>query len=106
MRSVLTLLPKIVDLPPGGRESILDRDFHVLVVPVVRRGVTDHDVFVRRHCQQNVNLKARAVPMVIAGPDHGHPAGGDAMIVRFEPPEFTLNARPHRIRWFASLERY
>jgi hypothetical protein len=94
----------IIDLAPGGREGVLDRDFGVLVAPVVRRGVADHDVFMRRHCQQDVNLEVRSVPMVIARPDYGHPAGGDAMIMGFEPLEFTRNAGANGIRGLASLE--
>ena len=95
----------IIDLAPGGGESILDRDFGVLVAFVIRRGVAHHDVFVRRHCHQDVDLEARSVAMVITRPDHGHSAGGDAMIVRFEPLEFARNAGANGIRRLASLER-
>ena len=42
--------------------------------------------------------------MVLARSDHGYPAGGDAIVIGFEPLEFTLNVRPNRIRWLASLE--
>jgi len=84
-------------LPAGSRESILNRDFRVLVAPVVRRRVTYYDVFIRWHCQQNVDLKACSVSVVITWCDHGHPAGGNATIVRFEPLEFTLNSRPNVI---------
>jgi len=93
----------IIDLAPGGREGILDRDFGVLA-PVVRGGVADHDVFMRRHCQQDVNLEVRSVPMVIARPDHGYPAGGDAMIMGFEPLEFARDAGANGIRGLAALE--
>jgi hypothetical protein len=99
-------LPTIFDLPAGSRESILDRDFRVLVAPIVRRRVTYYDVFIRWHCQQNVDLKACSVSMVITWCDHGHPAGGNATIVRFEPLEFTLNSRANVIRRLASLEGY
>jgi hypothetical protein len=100
------LLSKIIDLALGGRESVLDRDLGVLVALVVRLRVAYHYVFMLRHCQQDVDLKACSVPMVLARSDHGHPAGRDAMIVRFEPLEFMLNARPNWIRWRASLESY
>ena len=100
------MLSKIIDLALGGRESVLDRDLGVLVALVVRRRVAYHYVFMRRHRQQDVDLKACSVPMVVARSDHGHPAGGDAMIVRFEPLEFTLNARTNWTRWLASLECY
>jgi hypothetical protein len=53
--------------------------------------VTYDDVFIRRHSQQNVDLKACSVSMVITWCDHGHSAAGNATIVRFEPLEFTLN---------------
>jgi hypothetical protein len=105
VRGVSNLSAKILDLPPGGRESVLDRDFDMLVAPVTRWGVTHHDIFVWRHCEHDVNLKARSLPMMIAGSDHSHSAGSDAMIVRFEPLEFTLYVRTNGIRWFASLER-
>ncbi len=42
--------------------------------------------------------------MMVARSDHGHPAGGDAIVKGFEPLEFTLDVRPNRIRWLASLE--
>jgi hypothetical protein len=100
------LLSKIIDLALGGRESVLDRDLGVLVALVVRRRVAYHYVFMRRHRQQDVDLKACSVPMVVTRSDHGHPAGGDTMIVRFEPLEFTLDARTNWIRWLASLECY
>jgi len=96
-RSALIIMPKIIDLASGGRESILDRDFSVLVAPVIQRGVTNHDVIIWRYRQQDVDLEACSVPMVIARSDYGYPAGGDAMIVCFEPLEFTLNARAHCI---------
>ena len=102
VRSLLVLLPKIIDLAPGGRESVLDRDLGVLMAPVVRQGVTNHDVFIRRHGQQDVYLKACSVPMVVARSDHRHPAGGDAMIVRLESLEFALDARTNRIGRLAS----
>jgi hypothetical protein len=53
----LASLPTIFDLPAGSCESILDRDFRVLVAPIVRRRVTYYDVVIRWHCQQNVDLK-------------------------------------------------
>jgi hypothetical protein len=106
VRSASILLPKIIDLAPGGRESVLDRDLGVLVALVVRRRVAYHYVFIRRHRQQDVDLKAFSVPMVVARSDHGHPAGGNAMIVSFQLLEFTLNARTNWIRWLASLEIY
>jgi hypothetical protein len=93
-------------LPAGSRKSILDRDFRVLVASIVRRRVTYDDVFIRWHCQQNVDLKACSVSMLITWCDHGHPAGGNATIVRFEPLEFTLNKRANVIRRLASLECY
>jgi hypothetical protein len=100
------LLSKIIDLALGGRESVLDRGLGVLVALVVRRRVAYHYVFMRRHRQQDVDLKACSLSMVVARSDHGHPAGSNAMIVRFEPLEFTLNARTNWIRWLASLESY
>jgi hypothetical protein len=102
----LAILPTIVDLPASSRESILDRDFGVLVAPIVRRRVTYDDVFIRWHCQQNVDLKACSVSMVITWCDHGHPAGRNATIVHFEPLEFMLNSRANVIRRLASLECY
>ncbi|SDS82712.1 hypothetical protein SAMN05444158_3361 [Bradyrhizobium canariense] len=96
----------IIDLPSGSRESVFDSDFGVLETLIVRRGVADHDIFIRWHCQQDMDLKACPVPMVVARSDHSHPAGGDAMIVRFETLEFMLNARAHWIRWLASLEHH
>jgi hypothetical protein len=71
-RSASTLLPMIVDLASRGREGILDRGFRVLVARPFRRGVTDHDVFIRRACQQDVDLKTCSVPRVIARSDYGH----------------------------------
>jgi hypothetical protein len=105
VRSVLVLLTKIIDLAPGGRERVLDRDFGVLVPFVILRGVADHDVVLGRHRQQDMDLETCPVPMVVARPNHGHPAGSNATIVRLEPLELSLNARPNWIRWLASLER-
>jgi hypothetical protein len=66
------LLPMIVDLASRGREGILDRGFRVFVARIFRRSVTHHDVFIPRVCQQDVDLKTRTVPRVIARSDHGH----------------------------------
>jgi hypothetical protein len=41
---------------------------------------------------------------VVTRSDHRHPAGGNAMIVRFEPLEFALDACTNGIRRRASLE--
>jgi hypothetical protein len=91
-------------LTSGGRERVLHRDFGVLVAFFIRGGVADHDIVAGRHRQQDVDLEVCSVPMVLARSDHGYPAGGDAIVIGFEPLEFTLNVRPNRIRWLASLE--
>ena len=74
MRRVLVSLTKIIDLAPGGRERVLDRDFGVLVPFVILRGVADHDVVLGRHRQQDMDLKPGAVAMMIARSDHRDPA--------------------------------
>ena len=98
--------PEIIELAPGGCKSILDRDFGVGVPAVIRRRAADHDVFMGRQGQQDVNLKSRSVAMVVARSDHRDAAGGNAMIVRFQPLEFTRDACTNRIRRLASLERH
>jgi hypothetical protein len=104
VRTDLARLAKILDLASGDRERVLYRDLGLLVRFFVRRGVANDDVVLGRHCQQDVDLEACPVPMVVAGSDYRHPAGGDAIVVRFEPREFTLDVRPNLIRWLASLE--
>jgi len=101
---VLARLAKILDLTSGGRESVLHRDFGVLVALFIRRGVADHDIVAGRYRQQDVDLEVCSVPMMVARSDHGHPAGGDAIVIGCEPLEFTRDVRPNRIRWLASLE--
>jgi hypothetical protein len=76
------------------------------MAPISGRSVADDDVFVWRHRQQDMNLKAHTVSVVITRPDHGDPAGGDVMIVRFKPLKLALDGRVNRIGRLASLERY
>jgi hypothetical protein len=97
-------LPEIIDLAPGGCKGILDCDFGVRVPAVIRRRMTDHDVFMGRQRQQDVDLKAGPVSMLVTGSYDGHPARGNAMIVRFKPLEFMRDAGTNRIRRLASLE--
>jgi hypothetical protein len=99
-------LPEIIDLAPGSCKSILDRDFCMCVSAIIRGGATDHDIFMGRQSQQDVDLKARSVAMVVARTDHRDPAGGNAMIMRFEPLKFTLDTCTNWIRRLASLERH
>ena len=66
--------PEIVDLSPGNRKGILDRDLGMLLAPLTRSRVTDRDVLVRRHRQQDMDLKPGAVAMMIARSDHRDPA--------------------------------
>ena len=47
---------KSVDLMPGDRESVLDRDFDMFVPCVVNRRTVDDDIFVRWYRQPNMNL--------------------------------------------------
>jgi hypothetical protein len=53
--------------------------------------VTDDDVFVRRHRDQNINLKTHSVSVVVTRSDYRDPTGGDVMIARFKPLEFASN---------------
>jgi hypothetical protein len=104
LRSISARLANILDLASGGRKRVLHRDLDLLVTFFVRRGVADDDVFLGRHRQKDVDLESCPMPMAVTWTDHGHPAGGDAFVVRFEPLEFTLDVRPNWIRWLASLK--
>jgi hypothetical protein len=98
------LLLEFVELTPGSREGILDRDLGMCVPIIIRGRVADHDVVVGRQRQKDMNLKAYPVSMAVARTDDGYPARGNAMIVLFKPLEFTLDAFTHRIRRLAFLE--
>jgi hypothetical protein len=95
---------EIIDLAPGGRKSILDRDLGVRVAAVICRGMTDYDVFVGWQRQQDVDLKACAVPMLTRS-DHRYATRGNARIMCFELFESTLDACTNQIRRLTSLER-
>jgi hypothetical protein len=51
--------------------------------------VVHDNVFVRRNRQPNVDLKSDAVAMLVTGSDHLHAATCDALVVIFEPLNFT-----------------
>jgi hypothetical protein len=76
---------KSVNLTPGGRESVLDRNFDMFVSGVVNRRTVDDDIFVRRKRKPNVNLEAGAMAMLMAWRDNGYTASCDALIVSFQP---------------------
>lgn len=76
---------KSVNLTPGGRESVPDRDFNVFVPRVVNMRLVDDDIFVRRKRKPNVDLESSAMAMLNAWRDNGYATSRDALIVSFQP---------------------
>jgi hypothetical protein len=70
-------------LTPGSSESVLNRYLGMFVPCIIRRCIINNDVFVRRYCQPNVDLKSAAVTVLMAWSDYGDAATSDTFIVRF-----------------------
>jgi hypothetical protein len=76
---------KSVNLTPGVRESVPDRDFDVFVPRVVNTSMVDDDIFVRRKRKPNMDLESGAMAMLVARRDNGYATSRDALIVSFQP---------------------
>ena len=76
---------KGVNLTPGDRESVPDRDFNVFVPRVVNMQMVNDDIFVRRKRQPNMDLESGAMAMLVARRDNGYATSRDALIVSFQP---------------------
>jgi hypothetical protein len=76
---------KSVNLTPGVRESVPDRDFEMFVPRVVNMRMIDDDIFVRRKRDPNMDLESGAVAMLIARRNIRYATSRDAPIVSFEP---------------------
>jgi hypothetical protein len=76
---------KSVNLTPGGRESVPDRDFNVFVPRVVDMRTVDDDIFVRRNREPDMDLESGAMAMLMARSDNGYATSRDALIVSFQP---------------------
>ena len=76
---------KGVNLTPGDRESVPDRDFNVFVPRVVNMRLVDDDIFVRWKRKPNMDLESGAMAMLMAWRDNGYATSRDALIVSFQP---------------------
>ena len=76
---------KGVNLTPGDRESVPDRDFNVFVPRVVNRRLVDDDIFVRWKRKPNMALESGAMAMLMAWCDDGYTTSRDPLIVGFQP---------------------
>ena len=63
---------KGVNLTPGDRESVPDRDFNVFVPRVVNMRMIDDDIFVRQKGNLNMDLESDAMAMLIARRNNGY----------------------------------
>jgi hypothetical protein len=75
----------IVYLPSSGGKRILDRNLDMFVSCIVRWRVVDHDAFVWRNREPDVNLKAGAMTMLVTRCDHSYATPYDAMVVLLQP---------------------
>jgi hypothetical protein len=82
---LLTCLREVIDLPSSGGKRILDRYLDMFVPCILRRRVVDENVFVRRNCKPDMDLKPGTVMVLLTRRDHGYAASDDAMIVFLQP---------------------
>ena len=74
-----------IDLMPGGRERVLDRDLDVHVALVIGRLVADHDVLVGRNSHPNVNTIDGTVAVLRTRRDDGNTTPGNVVLVFLQP---------------------
>ena len=95
---------KSVNLMPGDRESIPDRDFDVFVPRVVNMGLVDDDIFVRWKRKPDMDLESSAMAMLMARRDDGYATSRDALIVSFQPFDLFQYRLARRRRWLGAFE--
>ena len=95
---------KGVNLTPGDRESVPDRDFNVFVPRVVNRRLVDDDIFVRWKRKPNMDLESGAMAMLMAWRDNGYATSRDALIVSFQPFDLFQYCLARRWRWLGAFE--
>ena len=96
----------MVELPSGGRKRVFDRNLNMFVSVVVRRRVIDYDIFVRRDCKQNMDMKSAAVTVFVARCDYSYVASNDVVIVLFQPLHFAFDRSARRLRRIAPFKSH
>jgi hypothetical protein len=71
---------------------------------IIKWCMADHDAFVRRNCQPDVDLEAGAVAMLVTRGDHLYAAARNALIVCFQPLYFTQYLGAGKFRRFGTFE--
>ena len=95
---VSILVRETINLPSRRRKRVLYRRLDMLMARIANRCVIDHNACVRWNCEPDVDLEARAVPMLAAGSNHSHAACGDAAVVCFQPLYFIGNCGVRGVR--------
>jgi hypothetical protein len=95
---------KAIDLASGRGKCIFDRRLGVFMPSIIERCMADHDAFVRRNCQPDVDLEAGAVAMLVTRGDHLYAAACNALIVCFQPLNFTQYLGTGKFRRFGTFE--
>jgi hypothetical protein len=103
---LLIRLCEIIDLPPSGGERILDGCLNMLMPYIFRRRVVDENVFVRRNCKPDMDLKPGAVTVLVTRRDDSDAASDDAMIVFLQPIYLMIDYGAHSLRRLNSFERH
>jgi hypothetical protein len=98
------LCRKAIDLASGRGKCIFDRRLGVLMPSIIKWCMADHDAFVRRNCQPDVDLEAGAVAMLVTRGDHLYAAACNALIVCFQPLYFTQYLGAGKFRRFGTFE--
>jgi hypothetical protein len=96
----------IVYLPASGGKRILDRNLDMLVSSTVRWRVVDHDAFVWRNREPDVNLKAGAMTMLVTRCGHSYATPDDTMVVLLQPSYLMFDHGARRLWRLASLESH
>jgi hypothetical protein len=99
-------LCEVIYLPPSGGERILDGCLNMLVPCILRRRVVDENVFVRRNCKPDMDLKPGTVTMLVARRDHSYAASNDAIIVFLQSIYLMIDYGAHSLRRLSSFERH
>jgi hypothetical protein len=84
-------LREVIDLPSSGGKRILDRYLNMFVPCILRRRVVDENVFVRRNCKPDMDLKRATVMVFMTRCDHSYTASDDVMIVFLQLGYLTLD---------------
>lgn len=95
---------KSIDLTPSRSKGVFYGHLSMFMSCVVRRGLIDYNVLMRRNRQPDVDLKSGAVAMLMAGCNHVHAAACNALIVNLKPLYFAKYLRTRRIGGSATLE--